>query len=188
MRAVNLFVIACISILSASALAQTETDFDRKYTKIVSFEVRPNIQMRAEFGSDGQVVSVTLMSNRVSVKEKTTFVGNQSLDVDEVEKIFEEIVPAQFRAAEVESPGSGGTRGMAWRRFTQGAVRVNLITSLRSRSPDSSPDPWEENAADETLQKRSRSLFCVSGKSPETVTITWVNRVPKPGDSPSEKQ
>lgn len=183
MRAIILFVIGCIFILSVSAAAQTETEFERKYPKIVSYEVRPKIQMRAEFGSDGQVISVTLMPNQISEKENTRFAKNFLLDVFEVEAVFNELVAPQDRIGEPRSLGYliMGFGGHVFGGFAFDNVRVNTYGSYKNGGIGGKNSCSSSSGVTDTEALWRR--FCTMNSEPETVSIIWVNRVPKASGS-----
>lgn len=180
MKVIGVLILAC---LSGSVFAQTEIDFERKYPKIVSYEVRPNIQMRAEFGSDGQVISVTLLPNRISETEKVQFSGSLLLDVYKVEEIFEELVAPQDRIGETKSLGyqMAGIGGFIFGGFEYSGIRVDIHGSRYNRGLSARNRCSQSN--DEAGEEESWRRFCAMDVEPESVRITWTKRKPETSGS-----
>lgn len=107
----SLKIVFFVLLASLPAVAQSFSDFERKYGKRsnhlvqrLSFEVRPGIIMTASFASDEQVCEVWIEPKRVT---ESGIDVNKGMPAAVAREILDELVPAALRTP----PNRGLTMG-----------------------------------------------------------------------------
>lgn len=150
----------------SSAIAQTPSDFEKKYGKpVAAYQVSEHIWMTPEYTSDGQVCIMRLFPRRFS--PNTNYLS-PNLPFEEMKRVLNELVPLQTRGAKKAPFNTGATGGgAAWMSYDYENVKFSFVASFR---PD--PDSWKT---------RKEYVFSVK---PESTPA----QPPKPKDSvPSDK-
>ncbi len=89
--------IILVFVLSLSLLAQTSTDFRKKYqlsSSVETFEVRPNILATVSYGERGQVISILIRTRPTS---DTNNQAKKEFPLKLAEELTEELAPVSVR-------------------------------------------------------------------------------------------
>jgi hypothetical protein len=120
---------------AVSALAQTSTDFESRYSSLDrSYRVRPNIWLTASFGDRGQACELIIEKRRVlgASVDYTAL-----LSPNEAEELIAELVPLADRGKELEFSGimeSSLGGATTWYDYENVRVtRISLLLSAKSR-------------------------------------------------------
>ena len=161
-------------IFSAKMLSQTASDFERKYSTGVYYEIRPTILMSADFDKNGQVCQVSLQANRTSKKEKTDYLGTGELDPVELKGVFDELFPSSSREGEEKSMGFIMTGSMGFSAVFWDNVRFNVMYSMTPRYHTRSKR--DTTATNESEKKGLDLLFGFTSNNPALAYVTWTKR------------
>jgi hypothetical protein len=162
----SLFLVSIVSICG-----QTADEFKKKYGSEVYYEIRPKILMSAQFDKSGQVCRVSFQPNRLSKKTNTNFLGQDVLDLFDLEEAFEEIVPDDQRNREIQSNGFHSSGSMFFGSFEYENIRVGLSGSWRIGEKSRRVDFCKL-----TEEESKKSPFCSPFGTPEIVTVAWTKR------------
>jgi hypothetical protein len=172
MSAKIFYLLLILFIFSAKMLSQTASDFERKYSSGVHFEIRPTILMSADFDKNGQVCRVSLQPNRTSKKEKTDYLGAGELDPVDLKEVFGELFPSSSREGDAKSMGFVMTGSMGFSAVFWDNVRFNVMYSMTPRFPSKRVT----TAADQTEKKDLDMLFGFTSSNPVLAYVTWTKR------------
>jgi hypothetical protein len=118
-----------------SALGQTSTDFDSKYSSSdKSYQVRPNIWLTASFSNSGQACELIIEKRRVL---GSSIDYEALLSSSEVEELMTELVPLADRGEELKFSGLMGSSlagATTWYDYANVRItRISLLFPGRSR-------------------------------------------------------
>jgi hypothetical protein len=94
-----LFILMLATI--APSFRQNAADFDAKYHRVTSYEVRPGIVMTPKYDADGQVCEMVLEKRQ---KTDTGIVFGYSFSEKEVKGLVDELVPEVQRGKNLMEP------------------------------------------------------------------------------------
>jgi len=137
----------------SSAYSQTERDLRNKYTSRTVYEIRPKVQLLADFSSKGEVCSVYFQPSHVSEVEKTQFLGNLTLDPQELLNMIDEIAPPATRRGTGESMGFITSGGMIFGAYKFENLRINVAGSMLPGKVG-----WKNNSRTGIHQPSDRAL------------------------------
>jgi hypothetical protein len=80
--------------IATPALGQSAADFDAKYRRVTSYEVRPGVVMTPKYAPDGQVCEMVLEKRQ---KTETGIVFGFSFSEKEVKELVDALVPDSER-------------------------------------------------------------------------------------------
>jgi hypothetical protein len=164
----KLLIVVLVTALGFSAMGQTAKELNSRYEVSVFFEVRPNILMKAEYGSKGKVCSVVFQPNKYSANERKMFIGNTNIDLHELLEVINELAPPETRNGNGLSLGYIAQSGMMWGGFTYDNVRINTKRSFDQKKGRSiEMGPRDDGRLIDYLN---------SFGAPETASISWIKR------------
>jgi hypothetical protein len=165
-------------LFNVSAVGQTASDFENKYGSQKYYEIRPKILMSAEYSENGQVCRVRFQPNRISEKTNTIFLGQDSLDSEQLKEAFDEIFPMEQRQGQLTSKsGSMISGGMFWGTLDYENIGVGLKGSLQLNSKNRKQiDACSIFGKDKQNDSNLNGICSIYG-SLEIVTVHWTNRV-----------
>jgi hypothetical protein len=166
-----IFAVLFSGFILNHSFGQTANDFKNKYGSETYYEIRPKILMSAEFDKNGQVCRVSFQPNHISKKTGTNYLGQNVLDLFELEEAFAEIVPLEQRKGEIKSDGFIASFGMFIGSFDYETIGVGLKGSLRSGEKSR-----RLNLCGISGESGKQSLFCSPFGTPEIVTVVWTKR------------
>ena len=124
------FLIYIFALSYSSVAGQTAKDIDMSYGRRENvYSVGEHLWMTPAYGADGQFCMMRIYGKRVSIN--TNFLDD-NLDMDEVLKFINKLVPLETRGARTDYLGSsdlGG--GVIWTRFNYDRVRLVFISTFR---------------------------------------------------------
>ncbi len=133
------------------------------------YEVRSDVLMSAEFDKDGQICVASFQPTRISKSKNTDYVGKDTLNIETLKEIFNELVPIETREGKFESMGFMMTGSMGFSAVLWENVRFNVKYNI-GRKP---------NLLLNTNQKDKEginSLFTVTNTEPDLAFISWTKR------------
>jgi hypothetical protein len=173
----KVIAISLIGILSCVVSGQTANDFKKKYEAQDFFEVRPKILMKAEYNANGEMCSVFLQPNHYSIKEKTVFVGNSSIDLYDLLSIINELAPIETRKGKGSSLGYIGQGGMMSGGFTFDNIRINVKQILWPKRNLKADSIYPEEVVGKDASYNTELIkFLNSFGPPETASISWIKK------------
>jgi|GEM_PF-6764718 hypothetical protein len=162
------FSLALAASLCCSIVGQTSQEFAKKYPATTFLEIRPDVLMKADYNSSGEVCSIVLQPNHFSVAEKTAFIGNSSIDLLNLMPILDELAPPETRQGPGTSDGwiTGG--GMQLGSFSFTNIRINIKRTFGVKTRRTIPKDAGQNS--------NLVDYLNSFGSPEVVVIRWLKR------------
>lgn len=127
----SLKIVSFVLLASLPALAQSSSDFERRYGKPdnhlvqrIGFAVRPGIIMTASFASDGQVCEVVIEPKRVT---ESGIDLERRIPAAVMREIVDEIVPPAQRGQQIRSITLGNYSSISWDNYEKVSIHSLLV-------------------------------------------------------------
>lgn len=178
-------LLICTFALSFSSVAgQTAKDIEASYGRRENvYSVGGQLWMTPTYGADGQLCMMRIYPKRVSID--TNYLDDK-LDMDEVLKFINKLVPVETRGARKDSFGlSSLGGGIIWTSFEYDHVRFAFISTFRLDKLPERPDEAFDFQVDKTalaeFHRREAlqsddDLIRKKTSTPKVLQIYWENR------------
>lgn len=131
--------------------------------------------MAAEFNKNGQVCRVSFQPNRISEKTKTTYLGENYLDLVQLKEAFDEVVPIQQREGKLKTNPYAFDGSVFWGTLSYKNLNID-INGTTTKGNDIDFCKLFGNGINDIQKADNLFDFCSSSGSLEFVTITWLKR------------
>lgn len=175
-RVLKMLVLSLITLISSSfTFGQTANEFEKKFISKTYYEVRPKISIAAEFNKNGKVCRVSFQPNRISEKTKTTYLGENYLDLAQLKEAFDEVVPIQQREGKLKTNPYEFDGNIFWGILTYKNLLIE-INGTTSKGNEINFCNLFGNGIKNIEKPDNYFDFCSSSGSLEFVTVTWLKR------------